>query len=83
MLSDLELVICLNACGLSMYKKLCQGKVLRSCTNFMGYTRLVRVTKKSQCIIAENQRFHRADSRIRLQWCQKITVHEYAKIAKY
>ena len=37
----------------------------------------------SQCIIAENQRFHRADSRIRLQWCQEITVHECAKIAKY
>ena len=27
----------------------------------------------SQCI--------RADSRIRLQWCQEITVHECAKIA--
>ena len=30
-----------------------------------------------------NQRFHRADSRISLQWCQEITVHECAKIAKY
>ena len=27
----------------------------------------------SPCIIVENQRFHRADSRIRLQWCQEIT----------
>ena len=34
------------------------------------------------CIIAENQRFHRADSRIRLQWCQEITVHECAKICQ-
>ena len=29
-----------------------------------------------------NQRFHRADSRIRLQWCQEVTVHGCAKIAK-
>ena len=30
-----------------------------------------------------NERFHRADSWIRLQWCQEITFHECAKIAKY
>ena len=30
-----------------------------------------------------HQRFHRANSRIRLQGCQEITVHECAKIAKY
>ena len=49
---------------------LCQGKVLRGCTKFMGYT---RQKIHSQCI--------RADSRIRLQWCQEIRVHECAKIA--
>ena len=31
----------------------------------------------------KNQRFHRADSRIRFQRCQEVTVHGYANIAKY
>ena len=29
----------------------------------------------------EDQRFHRADSRIHLQLCQEVTVHGCAKIA--
>ena len=36
-----------------------------------------------QDVRSENQRFHRADSRIRLQWCLEITVDECVKIAKY
>ena len=30
-----------------------------------------------------NQKFHTADSRIRLQWCQEITFHKCANMAKY
>ena len=30
-----------------------------------------------------DQRVHRADSRIRLQWCQEITFHKCVKMAQY
>ena len=38
---------------------------------------------KNNSAVEKNQRFHRADSRIRLQWCLEIIVDECAKIAKY
>ena len=33
--------------------------------------------------LEKNQRVDRADSRIRLQWCQEITFHKCAKMAQY
>ena len=40
-----------------------------------------KVDPETLASIKYNQMFHRADSRIRLQWRQEITVHECAKMA--
>ena len=44
---------------------------------------MIQEEEEEDIQIKKNQRFHRADSRIRLQWCLEITVDECVKIAKY